>query len=217
MSFGFWTLYGICVHLLIHIVCIYILHHRLKLPCKDNWWHCISSPRCTFPSTILKSQYLTASVLQVEWRSESLQGEFAIYWMGTTKSVLQKLNRHSSKGLTFKRKSEYEVILIAFSSRGFSFLLASRNTVNQWVVYAFCLERWIDWQTHFYFPSIYQRLTEGEKSFKHTWKFMIVLEHKEKLLGQTGNTEDGSDQDGSLERWCHLSYGVYPHSQEMDI
>lgn len=46
---------------------------------------------------------------------------------------------------------------------------------------------------------------------------MTVLEHKEKLLSQTGNTEDDSDQDGSLEIRCHLSYGVYPHIQEMDI
>lgn len=28
---------------------------------------------------------------------------------------------------------------------------------------------------------------------------MTVLEHKKKLLSQTGNTEDDSDQDGSLE------------------
>lgn len=46
---------------------------------------------------------------------------------------------------------------------------------------------------------------------------MTVLEHKEKLLSQTGNTEDDSDQDGSLEIRCRLSYGVYPHIQEMDI
>ena len=46
---------------------------------------------------------------------------------------------------------------------------------------------------------------------------MIALEHKEKLLGQTGNMGDGSDQDGSLEIRCHLSSGVYPHIQEPDI
>lgn len=46
---------------------------------------------------------------------------------------------------------------------------------------------------------------------------MIMFEHKEKRLGQTANTKDGSDQDGSLEIRCHLSYGVYPHIQEMDI
>lgn len=72
VSFGYWTLYNICVHLLIHTVCIYILCHRIKLPWKDNWWNCITSPRCPFPSTILESQYLTATMLQVECRSQSL-------------------------------------------------------------------------------------------------------------------------------------------------
>lgn len=46
---------------------------------------------------------------------------------------------------------------------------------------------------------------------------MIVLEHKEKLLDQTGNTGDGSDQDGSPEIRCHLFSGMYPHLQETDI
>lgn len=122
--------------------------------------------------------------------------------MGITKSVPQKRNHYSFKGLTSSRKSEYEVILIAFSSCAFSFCFGSWLTKHSESLGTVCfLSEEMYWLADSFISPLFIKDLQRDKNLLKTHgSLLLCLNTKRNFLAKLLRTrKDRGDQDDSLE------------------